>query len=328
MRISGIVSTHKRKEVAKTVGPGDQDPNFAISLGHRPTSIANFYSPTPNKLIGTFQYPHPKVKECRDARVTQSLPHKTGVQVTPGTDLQRLPIAEASEVDEERTTSPAGPAKYIPSSKSSKAEVRKKAAEAALRSSSNSSSKYPSYMMRPNWHKRVVDGLKEKGKTSVLPVYEELFQDLPLPTDRINKRLEAVGAELKSRVQVRELKPIHVERVHKIKYEAHIRDPGNRTTFFASPSKDLQAESAMLQATLDLNHANSDQVQLTLNSKTVDLASSLSRLNDFTGSANNKQLKTVEFFEAELNRKNHEKELIVVLASCRLCGKRPSLGLS
>lgn len=166
-------------------------------------------------------------------------------------------------------------------------------------------------MMKPNWHRRVVEGLREKGKTGVLHVYEELFQDLPYPSDKINRRLEAIGAELKNRIQVRELKPIQVERVHKMKYEAHIRDPGNRTTFFANPSKELQGQSASLQETLDRKYEESDQAQLTLNSKTIDLASSLNRLNNFTGSGNTKQLKTIEFFESELSRKNHEKELIV-----------------
>ena len=176
---------------------------------------------------------------------------------------------------------------------------------------SSSNGKYPSYMMKPNWHGHVLNCLQEKGKSETIKIYEGLFCDLPEPNEDIKRRLESIGEGIKKKQPKRELKPEMVERRHKLKYEAAVRDSSYKPCFFSNPSKDLQNSSSQYQSIIDEKYESSDLVKLAMSSATVDLVGATSRVMGFSVPSTQTNLKTAQDFEADLKRKQNEKESIV-----------------
>lgn len=223
VRISGVSSTDARKALAA------KDPIFALELGANLNTISGIYSPTPNKLIGTAQYPHPKVVS------------EDGYHTSP-------------------------------------------------------KSRYPSYMMKPNWHGEVVTKLREsekaKGgtqKAAILGVYEELFSTLPEANSKVKKKLNALSLQLEARTQKREWKqPEATDKMYLASYKKIAQDPAYKTPYNQTPSELVRRETGVLarsawQQSQQADESIPDNLRnLSQISKSLDIGKASMRLSSFT----------------------------------------------
>lgn len=222
MRISGVSTTDARKALAA------KDPIFALELAANLNTISGIYSPTPNKLIGTAQYPHP--------RILPESPHQT----TP-------------------------------------------------------KSRYPSYMMKPNWHGEVITKLKEKEKyrgsgqkPAILEVYEELFSTLPEANSKVKKKLNALSLQLEARTQKREWKrPEATDKMYMASYKKIAQDPAYKTPYNQTPSEQMRRDTGSLARSAWQQSQQADETipdnlrNLSQVSKSLDIGKASLRLSSF-----------------------------------------------
>lgn len=230
-----------------------------------PDQYKSLYSPTPNKLIGTAQYPRPR---------------KRGG------------------------------------------------------SHDNRNGLYPNYVMRPQWHRKVTQKMKQKGTNpQTLEVYDQLFKDLPSASSEILKQLKQNAKTIAARKESRELKPIVIEKDYQLKYERELTDPNNRTKFFLVKSELLRQEGAQYDSMIESNLIKSDLNPLPQGATSTSDAMTMRRL-DYTGRSFSRQsrsskvygktpnskttlkspsniFKKPEDYAKTLKRKKHEKEIVV-----------------
>ena len=180
---------------------------------------------------------------------------------------------------------------------------------------------YPSYMMSPLWHDKIVEELREKGEKDTLQVYESLFLQLPKPSETVKQKLKQTDRDIRSRIVSRELKPIVLERVHIDKYIHEVNNPANKPIFFMTGSSQKRDKMASFQNQWESQLIQSDKSDLRVTLGSTDILKTMKRLKEEKITGDPPLFKSIEQFSEELQKQINEKESVV---GCLLTVESPS----